>query len=728
MRDSIRRLLSYYEVNKSIKLTFAIVVPALLASHLGYFEEGIALGSGAFLVGITDSPGLLRHKLMGNGLAASVMLLAFLGIAYFSTFKGFIVLAFALLLFSFLLSMISVYGARANGIAFSGLISMVLSLAVIGENRAVEMAFLHFAGGIGYLIFSVAVYRVRPYFQVFDALAICIRSTADYFSLRSALYNLDVDSLTLEKDLTNKEMEIYQSHELVRELLLKKRAALSGKSSLSRSLVLLFTELVDLMELGMATTFSLDSLSQEERSSEIIQSYKFWLLSVSKELGFVELALRKGKISSPPQHMRLAASKFYSLKKRKGLRSQGLGEDAMDSGFFLLVLESMSTFVGKISTKLEMIVSATNLQLEYSGEEIQSLNLVSFQSRENYSWHRLVDNLSISSNFFRYSIRLSFSIFTAFCLTQILAIQNPYWVLLTIIVILRPAYGLTKTRMRHRTIGTAIGGTIALLILSLNLPDVLLISLLSLSIFLSFVYNARDYKIGVLFTTLFVIFLYALMEPDFYSVVQLRVLDTLIGVVFAWLFNAYFFTASELPQLRKYFKISLIANQSIFKYLSMILLKHQESGIINEEVKYKILRKEASIAHANLNAAIQRYISEPRFRQWEKIQWQELVSINHAFFLAVLGLHSLIEESDKTNEVTALDLEILHAIDSCLTGQGKNTVYEKNLWVGGAESSPPTTELRQALNWILNISMKLRAGMDKYTKTGLIPNFSCENK
>ncbi len=39
--------------------------------------------------------------------------------------------------------------------------------------------------------------------------------------------------------------------------------------------------------------------------------------------------------------------------------------------------------------------------------------------------------------------------------------QNPYWIILTIIVIMRPSYGLTKTRTKDRIIGTLIGAVLA---------------------------------------------------------------------------------------------------------------------------------------------------------------------------------------------------------------------------------------------------------------------------
>jgi uncharacterized membrane protein YccC len=61
---------------------------------------------------------------------------------------------------------------------------------------------------------------------------------------------------------------------------------------------------------------------------------------------------------------------------------------------------------------------------------------------------------------FRHSFRLTIAILFAWA-GNIFEIQNTYWILLTIIVIMRPSYGLTKERSKDRIIGTFIGAAVA---------------------------------------------------------------------------------------------------------------------------------------------------------------------------------------------------------------------------------------------------------------------------
>src|SRR5690606_40249844 len=80
---------------------------------------------------------------------------------------------------------------------------------------------------------------------------------------------------------------------------------------------------------------------------------------------------------------------------------------------------------------------------------------------QDYSFNILLRNLSFKSNIFKHSLRLAVTVVLGYILGSVFVFQNPYWILLTIIVIMRPSYGLTKARSKDRIIGTFIGGALA---------------------------------------------------------------------------------------------------------------------------------------------------------------------------------------------------------------------------------------------------------------------------
>jgi uncharacterized membrane protein YccC len=69
----------------------------------------------------------------------------------------------------------------------------------------------------------------------------------------------------------------------------------------------------------------------------------------------------------------------------------------------------------------------------------------------------MIENLSFSSTVFRHSLRLTITILIGFIIGKALPFQNAYWIVLTIVVIMRQGYGLTKQRTFHRIFGTILG-------------------------------------------------------------------------------------------------------------------------------------------------------------------------------------------------------------------------------------------------------------------------------
>src|SRR5690606_15124130 len=92
---------------------------------------------------------------------------------------------------------------------------------------------------------------------------------------------------------------------------------------------------------------------------------------------------------------------------------------------------------------------------------IDRKNAKRFIAVQEYDPKILLLNFSFKSSIFRHSIRLAVTVIVGYVLGSLFEFQNPYSILLIIIVIMRPSYGLTRTRAKDRMIGTLIGGAIA---------------------------------------------------------------------------------------------------------------------------------------------------------------------------------------------------------------------------------------------------------------------------
>ena len=72
----------------------------------------------------------------------------------------------------------------------------------------------------------------------------------------------------------------------------------------------------------------------------------------------------------------------------------------------------------------------------------------------------LRDHLSLQSNIFRHALRVALATSIGFIISLFFPFGHSYWILLTIIVILKPAYSLTKKRNYNRLLGTIAGACI----------------------------------------------------------------------------------------------------------------------------------------------------------------------------------------------------------------------------------------------------------------------------
>ncbi len=194
--------------SKAIRVGIAVTLPAVIATHLGYSEIGMAISFGAFWSSPSDVIGSFQHKKIGILISAGLVMIV-------SFIKGYINLDLwallpALGLLTFAISFISVYGFRASLISFSGLMALALSFARDSEGLEIyEYALLMGLGGLWYLLLSKIWYRVNPKAETEEFLSETYVLTAEFLETRGKLVDpkenreiLQSKLLKLQRDLT----------------------------------------------------------------------------------------------------------------------------------------------------------------------------------------------------------------------------------------------------------------------------------------------------------------------------------------------------------------------------------------------------------------------------------------------------------------------------------------------------------------------------------------------
>jgi uncharacterized membrane protein (TIGR01666 family) len=643
----IRKFIDSIHFTNALKVTIAAVIPVMLFSFLGKFEMGFAIALGAFFTYPSDIPSNLKHKI--NGILVTAFLVAGINLVVNIVYPYSWIFYPFLSLLIFLIAMISVYGQRATMVSFSGLIAVSLAFSSINTGWAmVQHSGLILAGGLFYLLISLIFHYIRPNRYIELQIAECIKLTAKYLKLRGDLWTVNADKKAIIEKQLHLQVELNTIRQNIREVLISSHTT-SGSSNQNRKMLLVFISLVEILEVALSTAFDHDKLHQKfDDHPKVLLTYQRLAYNLAASLKQLSKSVTK-RTKYISKHTLL--SDLNSLQLAIADYENDLGKTEASEGVFMLT--TMLQYAEKQVEKIKIVERAFTLavnSLDFKGID---KDLEKFLTPQYYPLSTLTENLSFSSTIFRHSLRLTITLMVGFIIGNILPFQNVYWILLTIIVIMRPGYGLTKERSFHRIIGTVLGGLIAFAILFL-IKDNIVISILSiLCMLLGFSFTQINYKVSATFVTMYVVFIYGIVTPNIADVVQYRILDTVVGAVLAFLANHFLWPSWEFLNIPIYLEKSIKANQNYLKEISQF---YNKKGSV--PTSYRLARKNAFIEIGNLMASFQRMVQEPKSKQKQLPQVYKLAVLNHSLLSSSASLGTYIQSHKTTSASEAFNVVV----------------------------------------------------------------------
>lgn len=674
VQETLKDLSEYFnstDFSKAILLGIALTVPILVGISLDALQIGITITLGAMLASPSDVSGSIRHKITGILFATSLaMLVSFIG--------GYLHLSLWLLFpilggMMFGISFLAIYGFRASLISFSGLLALVLSFSHVGAGmQPYERSLLIGIGGLWYAGLSLLRHFIFPKAPTEYYLSKTLRLTADYLQIRGELVE-DKDRTELLRKLLNKQTDLTAIHETLRDILISSRTG-SGKSDYEGKRMLIFVQLVDMLELAMAHPVNYaqtDALFKKKPNQ--LADFQGLLFAMSDRLNILSTHLSK-----PKGIQKNTEIETFLQKVREDVFTS---EEIYDED--LLMLRNLYKYQKEQVKKIEKIEWLLSNPDRRQISFIKNEDAKRFLTKQNYDFEVFKENFNFRSPIFKHSLRLATMTMIGYGVGIIIAVQNPYWILLTLIVIMRPTFGLTKKRSKERTIGTLIGGVLAVGIVLITQSTTVYGILAITSLVIAFSMVQRNYKASATFITLSVVFIYALMRPDTFSVIQFRVMDTLIGAGLATLGNLLLWPAWEIQSMQSTLLETVKANRT---YLEEIIGYYNKKGVVSDE--YKVARKRAFLEMSDLSTAFQRMTQEPKSRQKNLDKVYEIAMLNHTFLSSLASLSTYIlnnpttPASKKFNTVTSKIVQNLLEAEAILN---KETPVEKKKETSNSE-------------------------------------------
>lgn len=633
MIDYIRAYKKYsssYYVSEGIRTTAGVMIPVLVASYLGNLQIGVSLALGAMCVGLTDNTGPIHHRI--NGMVATIILIFIVTLLTGFSIRYPVVLASMVGLMGFSCSFIGVYGIRANSVGAAGLLVMVLSIDErLDTLQVLHNALLVSAGGIFYLMLSLLIYRLRPYKLIQQALGDALISTGNYLRIRAHFYDRELDYDETYRLLLEQQVQVHNKQNLVREMLFKTRDIVRESTHTSRILMMIFLDSVDLFERIMTSQQDYRKLHALADDSQLLPLFRDMIIVLSEEAESIGLALQEGNSSDPSKAL---AEKLVALDEQFTEKRSKTMDDSNIEAFITLrhILDSIKD----IQHRLETLHRYTSFDSKIGDEFSRQVDYTKFVSPSDFNLKLLANNISINSNIFRHSIRVCLSLLAGFFLSRILPFGHGYWIMLTIIVILKPAYSLTKQRNIERLGGTFAGAVIGAAILWLVQDQRLLVGFMVVGMLIAYSMIRQKYLVAVIAMTAYILIAFHFLKPgDFTLVLRDRLIDTFAGSVIAFIASIAIPPKWEHEQIQELMEDSILANAGYFSAISKPFL-----GETLTNLDYKLNRKEAFVQLANLSDAFQRMLNEPR-RQQKKVQTiHQMVVSNHMLVSHIATLSS----------------------------------------------------------------------------------------
>lgn len=721
----LREILKSTDFAKAVLLGIALTLPVLVGVKFDMLQTGIVITVGAMLASPSDISGSLQHKINGILLSALLaMTVSFVGGSLrFSNAVMFPIIG--ILMFG--ISYLSIFGFRASLISFSGLFALVLSFSpVSGDMPPIERSLLIGVGGLWYALMAVSWHYLFPKGPTEFYLTKTFNLTADYLRLRGRLVKEKENRSTLFIKLLQIQTELTETHETLRNILITKRTG-SGKSFYEGKRLLIFSLLIDMLELAMANPVNYTKTDQIfDKKPDHLKDFQNLLFKMADRLDELGETVSNFKRLKPDFELRrglIVVQKDIDEVFKE--LSAGINED-------VLTLRNLYKYQTEQVKKIEKIEWLFTVNDRSQIRFIKSEEARRFLTKENYNLEILTVNFNFHSLIFKHSLRIAVIAIIGYAVGIMFEVQNSYWILLTIIVIMRPNFGLTKQRSQQRTIGTLIGGTLAAVVVLITQNPIVFGILSIITLIISFSMIQRNYKAAATFITLSVVFTYALLTPDVFDVIKFRVMDTVIGTGLAIAGNLMLWPAWEVQSMQKTLLDIIQANK---RYFEQMVIYYIEKGDVPSE--YKIARKQAFLKLSNLNSAFQRMTQEPKSQQENLGKFYELVELNHAFLASLASIGTYILNNPTTPASRNFELvtsEITENLETCeaiLKGNSleewETTSSKENIFdttFGKEQIIKQHTEkginsdfydqveeahlIREQLRWLLSMSKKMQ--------------------
>ncbi|HLU78274.1 MAG TPA: FUSC family protein [Burkholderiaceae bacterium] len=691
---SIERFLFSHHLLGGVRQALGVLLPPLILGGLfGQFSLGLTAAIGAACVAILDQPGGPRRYGL-QGMAAAVLLGSLTVAATGLAGVHYLLLWVIIPLLCFVFSMFTVFGKQGGLLGFACMLIMTLTMkAHPALDELWRYTLYSLGGGLFYFLYSAVVHKLTWHKEEQQTLSAALFATADYMRARSALYDVEADLDTHYRKMVRAQLAMTEAQQAARDTVLRELPTGNRPSDRTRAAALnLFIDMVALLDTLVASHTDYVTLRGHFGEADTLLFPRDALRKLAANLERIAMNVVRNRRQRSPHSLKpeLRALEF-DLRE---LREQGFAKENPE--VYALLLQVLRRLRRANDLVLRMADNTRRGKTTELVDQRLEKALDRFLSRRKWRFGMLTSNLRLDSSHFRYAVRVMVAAALGMTLSTLVdeAVSrhllpdwevHQYWVLLTILVIMKPGFVLTRQRNGWRLTGTLIGCALALLIFNRFDSPYALVGFLFLSGILWYALLQVHFMLAAAANTVFVLLAFHFMGPQDAFVIGERVVDTLLASGIAllcsyfvlpwWESNYMASLAAALQRANLRFLRSGLRYAELNRQLHALSRTSPEnadalaacrSAQHDAEMQWRVDRKNVHIAFSNFAGAFYRMMAEPEKRQ-RNVKTLNLLMIQHHTLASHISASiPLLAEMETVPEEVQ---EVLRSIEATLAGE-----------------------------------------------------------
>lgn len=663
-----------------LRVAIGLVGLTLLTLEISDSTTAMTVCIGALCTTLMDMPSPLRHKF--NEMLASVLLCS--AVTLLISLCGPVqwLLMTVLVLVSFLASMMVVYGKKSMPLQLAALFIMTMSMEhQMTWQQSFHHAGLFMLGGLIYLAYAMAIAWVLRHRIKQQVLAEALFELAAYIDIKADFYDTRFNLTEQFNKLVRHQSILADRQQASRDLILR-----SHKNSKDAIVVQVHVCMLDLYELILSTHTDYALLRQHLADSEVLQSLHDLAYKAARDIEAVAYAVTRKRAS----YAQISYDKEWADIEAEIAHLQAKGDGAQEA------LATLRAQRNKIRAILKMIAELhLATQKVYADVPFWSgADMAPFLSQQKYELKTLLSNLRLDSPVFRFALRVSMAISVGLLIGHWLPYAaHSYWIVLTIVIILRPTFSMTRQRRADRIIGTIIGCVVTAIVIRFVHSNIVLMAILFLSIVATPTFIYLRYRYTAIAVSLMILLQMHLVAPSNPNLVSERLIDTLIGAAVATVFSFVLanWEYQSLPRLvRQVLNVNLSYMQASFALLQ---------GKCFDDFAYRIERKRLMDSLAALSSALVRMLDEPASKQRAVEDINLFIVQNYLLVAHVAALRSILGRHASQLPVGPVNALLSHShTQVCLTLSRALEQLDNKATISAPLASPPAPPVSE-VDW-----------------------------